>query len=52
MPEHKGIERQTGEEAAREISAPNIPILPILDKKEAVSEFKTQMAEEVYLLRS
>ena len=33
-------------ETAREMSAPDIPIVPILDKKEAVSELKKQMAEK------
>ena len=51
VPGHKEIERneiadRQAKEAAREMSAPDIPILPILDKKEAVSELKKQMAEK------
>ena len=40
------IADRQAKEAARERSAPDIPILPILDKKEAVSELKKQMAEK------
>ena len=51
VPGHKDIEGneiadRQAKEAAREMSAPDIPILPILDKKEAVSELKKQMAEK------
>ena len=51
MPGHKESEGKEmadrqAKEVARELSAPDIPILPILDKKEAVSELKKQMAEK------
>ena len=45
VPGHRDIEvnkladRQS-KEAAAEMSAPDIPILPVLDKREAISEIK------------
>ena len=51
VPGHKEIERNEiadgqAKEATRRLSAPDIPILPIFDKKDAVSELKKQMSEK------
>ena len=51
VPGHKDIEGneladRQAKEAAAEMSAPDIPILPVLDKREAISEIKKQMANK------